>query len=171
MSEPSAELLHVEGPCFPYRFPQYGTDERKNAWKQEYKNWWQRQFRKAVDEVENGWLTSEFLAQSALAHHNLSPRVIEAAVSSPTLEVSELTVRKQRLSVEDFAAALAHPLVSIFDLLDADGVAPEAMSRYLDNQTRLRTGEDNSKTLEYLIEAQAMARKIVAKRNQPFTIK
>jgi hypothetical protein len=163
-------LLHVEGPCFPYRFPQYGTDERKNAWKGEYKDWWKRQYRREIGAAENGWLTNSHLAEAALSRHNLAPRMIEAAVNSPDLDISRLTVRKQRLSIDDFAAALAHPRNSVFDLFDEEDADPDEQQRYLDDQARLRTDEGPNAVLDYLIEALKQARKIVASRNKVFII-
>lgn len=170
MLEPSAEFPQVIEPCFPYRFPTRGTTERIHAWKEEYKNWWKTQYKREIAEAENGWLTNSNLAESALSHHNLDPRMIEAAVNSPDLDISRLTIRKQKLSVANLAAALAHPSISVFDLFDEENADPDGEQKYFDNQTRLRSDEDPIKVGEYRSDALKMAREIVASRKKVFTI-
>jgi hypothetical protein len=170
MAEPSLEFTQVEEPHFEYRFPLSGTPERKNAWTELYKKWWKTQYKREIAEAGNGWLTSAFLGKAALAHHNLSPRLIEAAVNSPELSVSRSAVRQQRLSVENLAAALAHPMNSVFGLFDEEAADPNGEQKYLDDQTRLRSDGDPNKVIDYIVEALKMAREIVASRKKVFTI-
>lgn len=164
MTEAGAELPWVERTYFAYRFPRYGTDERKRAWTEEYKKWWRGRYEKEVGEAEYGWLTNPHLAESVLSHHNLSPRMIEAAVNSSELEVSQLAVRQQKLSIRNFALALSHPLISVFDLFDAEELDPKFQEKYVDDQLRLgMTGVELAKSFK-------LAKKIVASRSQVFTI-
>jgi hypothetical protein len=170
MAEPSVEISRVEKPHFEYRYPLSGTPERKNAWTEEYKRWWKAQYRREIAAAGDGWLTHAFLGEVALSHHNLPQQLIEAAVTSPELSVSRSAVRQQRLSVKNLAEALAHPMISVFDLFDEENADPDGERKYLDDQVRLRSDEDPNTVIEYIAEALRMAREIVASRKKIFTI-
>jgi hypothetical protein len=74
------------------------------------------------------------------------------------LEISQAAVAKRRLSVENFAIALAHPRKSVFTLLDAEKIAPRTKWEYLHWQRKMGMSKEEAR------EALELATRIVKGR-------
>lgn len=155
----NTENIYYNEPCFPFRFPRNGTGERRRAWERSYQNWWTCNYGSVIDFPENGWLKDAKKAKKFLSSSSFCPsRTMWVAVVDPNEEISRLAVQNRKLCIEDFAAALAHPKISVFDLFDAEIADPEGEQKYRDDQIRL------GMTVDEAADALILARDIVKKR-------
>jgi hypothetical protein len=147
---------------FHYRFPRNGADLRVDSWKKKYETWWVNSYGDYCARVaDHSWLLKPAEAAQVLAKPDLGPttsKLVEAAVNSYVPEISAMAVQKRKLSVNHFAVALAHPIFSIFTLLDGEKLEPRRLREYIHWQRKMGMSKDEVR------EALDAAQRIVAAR-------
>lgn len=144
---------------FQYRFPRSnGNKDRLEGWNNEYYRWWYDEY--CYEKSIAGWLEDPKAAFNFLTKWQpqrlASSKLIEAAVCSPNIGVSRLMVEKRPLTRRQFALAIAHPKLSVFDLFDAEGVTEGELEKY--KQAQLRNGMILEEVNFAMEEARALVR-------------